>query len=148
MDIQEKWKEHPLYKKGVVEMVPIEWVWKYWGRDVSPQADLLDGTEVSIERLWEDIVENGMSDPLIMRVGVKNKMFRLEAGNHRIQALYTHDVKEVPVTAQVRAECGPHVGDVMTDATHNFDGGDEIIIDEITDEYMKPSEVFRSLQEH
>lgn len=145
MEIKESWKDHPLYKAGKIELVPTDWVWNYWGRDVSPEADLVDGTIVSLDGLWENIMSEGLHDPLIMRVGIKNKKFRLEAGNHRIQVFHKHGVPFIPITVQMREECGPHVDDVMTDATHNFDAGDELLISAITEEYLKPSEVFRSL---
>lgn len=146
MQIKEKWRDHPLHKEGKIQLVPTEWVWKYWGRDVSPQADLMDGTIVSLETLWEDIVENGLYNPLIIRIGLKNNKFRLEAGNHRIQVLHQHGVTMIPVVVQVREECGPHLEDVMTDATHNFDAPEGFLITEITDEYMRPTEVFRELR--
>ena len=78
MEIRPTWENHPLYAEGVIELVPTEWIWRYWGTDVSP---------VDFDALWKSIEEEGMYDPLIMRVGIKNKKFRLEAGNHRIQLL-------------------------------------------------------------
>lgn len=144
-EINPLWKNHPLYTEGKIELVPTEWVWKYWGTDVSPMADLKDGTLVDIDGLWKNIQEEGLHDPLIMRAGLKNKKFRLEAGNHRIQVFHKHGIEMIPVTVQLRDECGPQAGDVMTDATHNFDAGDEFLVSKITEEYMKPSEVFRSL---
>jgi len=143
--LKKAWESHPLYKQGKIELVPTKWVWKYWGRDVSPQADLLDGTLVDLDTLWENILDIGLHNPLIMRVGLKNNKFRLEAGNHRIQVLHNHGVKMIPLTVQVREECGPHLGDVMTDATHNFNAPEGFLISEITEEYMKPSEVFKEL---
>ncbi|MFA6295400.1 MAG: ParB N-terminal domain-containing protein [Candidatus Paceibacterota bacterium] len=142
MVIKESWENSPLYKEGKVELVPTEWVWKYWGRDVSPKTTLVDGTEVDLSALWKNIYEEGLHEPLVIRVGVKNKKFRLEAGNHRIQVLHDNNVEMIPVTVQVQDECGPHVSNVMTDATHNFDYEDNLVSN--TDqEYMKPSEVFR-----
>ena len=146
MDIKETWKEHPLYKQGKIELIPTDWVWQYWGPDVSPNADLMDGTIVTLDELWENILEVGLCNPLIMRVGLANKKFRLEAGNHRIQMLHKHGVKLTPLTIQVRDECGPHVTDVMTDASHNFDASEGFLISKITEEYMKPSEVFKNLK--
>ena len=146
MKIKELWKNHPLYKQGVVELVPTSWIWNYWGRDVSPEADLMDGTVVNLDGLWENIKNEGLHNPLIMRVGLKNKKFRLEAGNHRIQVLHNNGVEFIPLTVQVREECGPHLEDVMTDASHNFDAGDEFLISKIMKEYMKPSEVFGSVR--
>ncbi len=148
MNIKESWKEHPLYLQGLVEMVPTEWVWKYRGVDVEPHTNLKDGTMVSLEELWEDITKEGLHDPLIMRIGIKNNKFRLEAGNHRIQVLHEHNIEMIPVTVHVQAECGPHLENVMNIATHNFDAKDEILITDSTDStdrYMKPSEVFASL---
>ena len=142
MTIKESWKNHPLYKEGKIELVPTEWVWKYWGRDVSPKTTLMDGTEVDLDALWKNICEEGLHEPLVMRVGIKNKKFRLEAGNHRIQVLHDNKVEMIPVTVEVQDECGPHVSNVMTDATHNFDYEDGLVSN--TDKrYMKPSEVFR-----
>lgn len=147
MNIKENWKNSELYKQGKIELVPTDWVWQYYGPDVSPQTDLKDGSIVTMDELWENILNEGLHDPLIMRVGVDNKKFRLEAGNHRIQIFHQHGVSMIPVTVQVRPECGPHLsGDIMTDASHNFDSGDEVLISSITDEYMKPSDVFKSLQ--
>ena len=145
MHVQESWRSHPLCVQGVVELVPTQWLWKYWGRDVSPKTELKDGTRVGLEELWDNIVLEGLHDPLIMRVGLQNKKFRLEAGNHRIQVLHEHGVTDVPVTVQIRDECGPHVSDVMTDASHNFDVGDDLLITSVSDEYLRPSEVFISL---
>lgn len=143
--IKEKWREHPLYKEGKVELVPTDWVWKYRGADVSPEADLMDGTIVSMDVLWENILEVGLCEPLIMRVGLRNKKFRLESGNHRIQVLHAHGVMMVPLTVEVRAECGPHMQDVMTDATHNFDAPNGFLIAEVTENFMKPRNVFADI---
>ena len=136
MEIKENWKNSELYKQGKIELLPTEWVWDYRGRDVSP---------VDLDSLWEDICSNGLSDPLIMRIGLKNKKFRLESGNHRIQIFYKNGIKFIPITVQVRDYCGPGAPDLMTDAQHNFDFNDEIIIPEKTNIYMKPSRIFKSL---
>ncbi len=145
MHIKEKWKEHPLFAQGKIELVPMSFLWKYWGRDVSPMADLMDGTVVSLDTLWQNICEEGLYNPLIMRVGLRSNTFRLEAGNHRIQVLHDHGVEMVPMTVEVREDCGPHLDDVMTDATHNFIAPEGFLISEITDEYMAPSAVFKEL---
>ncbi len=145
INIEPTWENHPLYKQGKVELIPTAWVWKYRGVDVSPFTQLNDGTVVDLDALWENIKLKGLGDPLVMRVGLENKKFRLESGNHRIQVLYKNGIKMIPVTVQMRDECGPHLGDVMNDATHNFDAGDDFLVSKITEEYMRPSEVFKSL---
>lgn len=145
IDIKPLWKKHPLYKQGKIEIIPTSWVWKYRGVDVLPSADLKDGSMVTLDKLWENICREGLYDPFIMRVGLKNKKFRLEAGNHRIQIFYKNNIAMIPVTVQVKEECGPEAKNVMTIGTHNFDSGDEFLISKITDEYMAPSKVFKSL---
>ncbi|MCD5380975.1 MAG: ParB N-terminal domain-containing protein, partial [Candidatus Pacebacteria bacterium] len=148
MKIKVGWKNHDLYKAGLIEMVPTNWVYNHWGTDVTPQAELLDGTPADLDELWENILQDGLGEPLIMRVGILNNKFRLEAGNHRIQLFHKYGVGEIPVVVQVRERCGPEEADVMTDATHNFNNENELLISEITNEYMKPSEVFRSLSKN
>lgn len=143
-NIKESWRNSQLFKDGKVELVPTDWVWKYWGRDVSTKTNLMDGTEVDLDGLWKNICDEGLHDPLIMRIGVRNNKFRLEAGNHRIQVLHSHHILMVPLTVQIQGECGPHVGNVMTDATHNFDYSDNLASSKV-ERYVKPSEVFKSL---
>jgi hypothetical protein len=145
MEIKAKWKEHPLTKQGVVELVPTNWLHKIYGTNVSPPADLKDGTLVTMETLWENIVEEGLYDPAIIRVGVGNKKFRLESGNHRIQVFKKYGVAYTPATVHIQNECGPHVSNTMTDATHNFDYDDNVIVPQIKEGFLKPSQVFKDL---
>jgi hypothetical protein len=137
-------EDNPLYA-GAIELVRTEWVWQFRGQDVSPQGDLIDGTIVTLDKLWVNLLKEGMYDPLIMRVGLANKKFRLEAGNHRIQLFYKHGIPLVPLTVQVKEVCAPHLEDAMNDGSHNFDAGEKFLISKITKEYMRPSEVFKSL---
>jgi hypothetical protein len=143
MELKETWKKHPLYEAGVVELIPINWLWPYRGSDLINSSD--QEGYVDLDKLWSDILTNGLSNPLIIRVGLKNKKFRLEAGNHRIQVLYAHKITHIPATVQVCELCGPDAPKVMTVATHNFDVGDDLLISEFTSEYMKPNAVFKSL---
>lgn len=144
MEIKPVWKEHELTKAGVVEELPLEWVWQYWGKDVTEHIEYEDGTGSYLPGLWDRLLKEGMTDPLIIRVGLENKKMRLESGNHRIQVLRQHGVKTVPVTIQVRNLCGPSAPGPMTDATLNFEWPEEgIKISKMTKEFMAPSEVFK-----
>ncbi len=51
----------------------------------------------------------------------------------------------VPPTVEVREECGPHMNDVMTDVTHNFDAPNGFLITEVDEGFMKPSVVFSNI---
>ncbi|MBI3632051.1 MAG: hypothetical protein HY225_01220 [Candidatus Vogelbacteria bacterium] len=136
VQMKELWKGHLLFKQGKIELVPTKWVWHYWGKDVTP---------VDLDALWKGLLLEGMYEPLIMRVGLKNNKFRLESGNHRIQLFHKYGVPMIPVTVQIHDVCGPEEMDQLTDATYYFDAPEGFLITERTDEYMKPSEVFKSL---
>lgn len=145
MEILPKWKDHPLTRSGLVELVPTDWVFDLRGTDVIPETGLKDGTRVDMESLWENIKHEGLHDPMIIRVGIKNKKFRLEAGNHRIQVFKKYGVPYTPTTVQVQDFCGQQAEDVMTIATHNFDFTADIDISNLKFGYTKPSTVFKSL---
>lgn len=145
MPLTPKWKTHPLTLAGHVELVPTAWLYQYRGRDVTPGVDLLDGTIVDMEKLWQNIQQDGLYDPVIIRVGKENKKFRLESGNHRIQVFMKYGVSFTPATVEVQAMCGPQEGNVMTDATHNFDFTEDIIVDNLEIGFMKPTAVFLNL---
>jgi len=147
MEISPKWKSHPLAQKGLVELVPTDWVYQFRGPDVTPEASLMDGSAADMETLWQNINEEGMSDPLIIRVGAKNRKFRLESGNHRIQIFKKYGIEHTPIVVQVQDECGPQADDVMNTGTHNFDFADDVIETNLKPGYLKPSEVFKSLAE-
>lgn len=145
MEILEKWKNHPLSQKGLVELVPTDWLFTYRGADVTPETDLKDGSIVDMETLWKNMCAEGLHDPVIIRVGTENKKFRLESGNHRIQVFMKHGIDYIPATVQVQGQCGPDVESVMTNATHNFDFSEEDIFPNLEQGYMKPSAVFKNL---
>ncbi len=144
--IKPHWKKHVLYKQGFVELIPIEWVMKIRGTDVEPYTDLMSGDMVDLEKLWIDLITNGMFEPFIVRVGLKNKKYRLETGNHRIQVMRAHNISHVPVAVQLQDECGPHAPNPGNISTHSFDVGDNVLITIAADEYMKPSAVFKDLR--
>lgn len=146
MEIIPKWKNHPLTKQGVVELIPTSWLFARYGTDVTPVADLMDGTLVDLETLWENILQDGLHEPLIIRVGKENKKFRLESGNHRIQVFFQHGVGYTPATVQIQNQCGPHADNVMTNAHHNFDFQENIDLTQIDIGYAKPSTIFTELQ--
>lgn len=143
MEIQPLWKNHPLYLEGKVELIPTEWVWQFRGTDVSEHAELKNGTPCSLKDLWRNIQQEGLFDPLIMRVGLQSNTMRLEAGNHRIQIFHEHQIKEIPVTVQVMWECGPHTENVLNTGTHIFDATHKLLPIKNTG-FFKPSDVFKT----
>ena len=145
MEIKNTWKAHPLAKQDLIELVPTDWLYKIRGVDVSPIGDLMDGTPVGLDDLWNNISEEGLHDPLIVRVGRINRKYRLESGNHRIQVFKKRGVILSPAVVQIQDECGPHLDNVMTDASHNFDLSPSIDTTRLTNGYAKPSTIFTDL---
>ncbi len=145
MHLTPKWKTHPLTLARHVELVPTAWLYQYRGTDVTPGTDLKDGSAATMDQLWENIKSEGLYDPVIIRVGKKNRKFRLESGNHRIQVFMKHGIPFTPATVEVQDLCGPQVENVMTDATHNFDFTDDIVLEALEIGYLKPTAVFKSL---
>lgn len=145
MEIKPLWKNHPLALGGFVELVPTNWLYKIRGEDVSSPAGLVDGTLVDMKSLWVNIQSEGLCDPVVIRVGMQSKTFRLEAGNHRIQVFKKYGVEFTPAYVEVTKYCGPNAKNVMTDATHNFTFTDDINTKNIHTGPMKPSAVFMSL---
>lgn len=144
INLKPTWKQHPLALAGHVEEVSTEWVYQYWGSDVSPHIEYEDGTGSFLPGLWDRIVEEGLKNPLIIRVGIESQTMRLEAGNHRIQVLREHGVEKVPVTIEIKAHCGPEAANPHTDATTVFPLPPEgILVTSLEHEYMAPSKVFR-----
>lgn len=144
-DLIPTWKQHPLTRAGHVEELPTEWVYQYWGSDVTPHIEYEDGTGSLLPGLWERIQAEGLVDPLIIRVGIVSQTMRLEAGNHRIQVLREHGVEKVPVTIEITAFCGPDAPNPHTDATKVFLLPPEgILVSSLEHEYLAPSKVFKA----
>ncbi len=118
--LRESWKNHPLYTQGKVGLMPTELVYRMRGVDVSPTTTLEDGTRVDLEALWARLVDEGLREPLIIRVGRDNQSFRLEAGNHRIQVLHAHAIPLMPVTIEIVDVCTPHSATSRNDGSHLF----------------------------
>lgn len=146
MQVKEIWREHELCKQGYVELVPVDWVFKYRGTDVSTTADLKNGNLCSLDDLWNDIKENGLFDPLIVRMGRTSRTLRLEAGNHRIQVLKEHGIDKVPVTIEIRDACGPDAPEPYNEGTHNFALDGSVVLPETDVTYAKPSTIFPELR--
>lgn len=144
-DLTPTWKQHPLALRGHVEEVPTEWVYQYWGSDVTTNTSYKEQDESSLPWLWERITEEGLKDPLVIRVGIESKTMRLETGNHRIQILREYGVEKVPVTIEIKAHCGPEAANPHTDATKVFPLPPEgILVTSLEQEYMAPSKVFKA----
>ena len=145
MLFSENWRVHNLNLVGAVELVPTAWVARYRGHDVSKTTNLQDGSIVNLDQLWQNILKEGLHDPLIMRYGTKTKTCRLEAGNHRIEVFLQHNITEIPVTVEITQSCGPDAPNNYNTGSHTFDATDIIKKIQQNSGYVKPSDVFTNI---
>ena len=140
---------HPLGARQVIEFVPTQWVMALANPEADDIADLTPGgLEVSLEQLWDNMLQNGMRDPFILTAGRHSRASRLEAGNHRIKIFARHSEPYVPATVLVGDDCvvfasnGSHRHTpelVLPVQDYNHHGYDDRT-------YMAPSAVFREIE--
>ena len=80
----------------LIQSMPIMLIKQWANPDYSPNDDLA---------LMEDIMQNGIQDPLILSVGVWSRRVRLDTGNHRIYIAPKLGMTHLPVVAYVDNYC-------------------------------------------
>jgi hypothetical protein len=95
--------------------------------------------------LLENILAEGFIDPVYIRVGYKNKKFRLESGNHRVPILHANGIEFAPAIVQIQETCVPDAENIVTDANHNFDLPNTVDTPGLTYGYAKPKTIFTEL---
>lgn len=137
---------HPVIGR-YAQYVPLQWLLALSNPDPVPYTDLGDWTsrdKVSLDTLYEDLLDKGMRDPLLLGVGRVCRHVRLEAGNHRVRVLLAKGHVVAPAVAYVgdcsihRLGNGPHKGEEM-DLTLPKQA--DIMGPYPVMEYMRPSDV-------
>ena len=91
-----------------VQKVPIVILDQWKNPTPSPIDDLA---------LMEDIMQNGILEPIILGVGIYSRNVRLETGNHRIYLCPRLGMTHLPVVAKVSNYCTFNIGN----GDHSFD---------------------------
>ena len=102
--LNDKWTSHPWNRFQLVELVSVDFLSSIKNENSSNETNLISGEIVPEERVWKDIEENGMNEPLLLTVGLKNKTIRLESGNHRIKLAKKYGYTHLPVATFVSFE--------------------------------------------
>lgn len=91
--------------RSLIQIMPIALIRQWANPRPIPNHDDL--------ALMNDIITNGIRDPIILGIGVYSRKIRLDTGNHRIYLLPRMGVQEVPVVARVGNYCvfSPSNGD-------------------------------------
>jgi len=113
-----------------VEQLPVKLLEQWKCPTPSPNDDLA---------LMEDIMQNGILEPIILGIGVYSRNIRLETGNHRIYLAPRLGMSHLPVVAKLSNYCTFNIGN----GDHSFLCPDISVKKEWIQEgyYAKPSEV-------
>ena len=117
-----------------VENVPIEWLRNLPGNELRHGDD-------KINRYMQSILDNGLSDPLIINIGKDTRTAKLGEGNHRLEAMRRAGFTHVPA----RVELGSQYGSNLLPRS---DFGEDLIPQKGTyfPSTTTPSSVFKSLK--
>lgn len=115
---------------SLVQKMHVSILFPYRNTAYSPNNDL---------ELMEDIMQNGIVDPVILGVGVWSRKVRLDTGNHRIYLAPKLGITHLPVIARVHNYCTfePGNGDHSYDCPYITPKKEWLD----TDYYAKPSDV-------
>jgi hypothetical protein len=128
----------------LIEMVPTKWLLSIANPNPTNYSDLKNGKLVYMDTLYQDMLKNGMGDPLILGVGLSTNRVRLESGNHRVRIFDSKGIKLTPVVALVKDSSitsignGEHLGDLMELKKDGFN-------DHLLNTYMKPSSIINNI---
>lgn len=81
---------------------------EYWPTDILAQwrnKHWSPHTAEQDQELVEDILANGMQEPLVIGVGLWSRRVRLDTGNHRIYLSPKLELTELPVVCKVGNYC-------------------------------------------
>lgn len=98
------WKKHPWNMNNMVELISVDFLYSIRNKKSTVTTDLLDGTIVPEEKVWENIKKEGMVEPLLVRIGLNDKTIRLESGNHRIKLAKKEGYTHLPITCYIANE--------------------------------------------
>jgi len=89
-----RWKNHPWNLFNLVEEVDVDFLSSIKNPYATKETDDLVGKIHPQKVVFDEIIKNGMRDPLLIVISLKHKTIRLESGNHRVDEaklnLYTH----------------------------------------------------------
>jgi len=96
MKIKNSWKDHPWNKGELVGEADVNFLKQISNPKSDEYTNLPNGKLVHQDKVWDNIIENGMFEPLLITISVKNKKIRLESGNHRINTAIKNEVSTLP----------------------------------------------------
>lgn len=84
------WKENTYYKTGKVAEISVEWLRQFTGNKLRKNKE-------QMAEFIDNIILNGIKEPLMLVIGQKDRRVVLGEGNHRLYAAQAIGYKKVPV---------------------------------------------------
>jgi len=81
---------------SLIQKMHVSLLYPFRNTAYSPNNDL---------ELMEDIMQNGIKDPIVLGIGVWSRRIRLDTGNHRIYIAPNLGISHLPVIARVHNYC-------------------------------------------
>lgn len=104
------WKNHPWNDSGKVELVCVDFLLRFANPNPTEETDLCNGEIHHQEVVWQNILDEGMQEPLMLRVNPYDNEIRLESGNHRVRLAKKYGFKYLPVATFVTKKTIFHAG--------------------------------------
>ena len=130
--VKEPWRDDIYTQSGKVEEVPIEWL------DRLKEIDRRKQPKFDVDELKQNIADNGLKEPLILTIGIKDGTALLGEGNTRLAALKELGYTKVPIRI-VRNQEARGIPIDMPGVKRLLDSGEHVPGD------MRPSQVFDNL---
>lgn len=116
MDILlEPWRVHPWNASEQVEFVAVDFLLNFCNPSPTTETDLYTGETCDQEVVWKNIMEEGIHEPLMLRINPYDNEIRLESGNHRVRMAKKYNISHLPVASFITKRTvfhsgnGPHV---------------------------------------
>lgn len=87
---------HPWGRAGKIEWVCCDLLMQISSQSDRDMTDLTCGTLAPLDEVWEDIEQNGMKEPFMIRINPTRQTIRLESGNHRLKKAIARGHKFMP----------------------------------------------------
>jgi hypothetical protein len=94
-----EWINHPWNAAKLVELVRVDFLLSLCHQSPTDETDLHNNEICHVDKVWENIMEEGMFEPLVLRINPTNKEIRLESGNHRVYLAKKNGFSHLPVAS-------------------------------------------------
>lgn len=129
-NMPQPWKNTALAKAGKVALVPVRWLSKFQGNSLRHDSK-------EMKELAEDILKNGLKEPVHIEIGQEDRKVGIGEGNHRTFAFIEAGLDYIPATVYRNSS-----GKTYSSTAKYYDKMHSIPKDDYIPANMNPYEVF------